>query len=354
MSATDLDSRIAGVLSRAKASPDDVAALLAEVEAALAKTERGAGAVHALRRLDPTSTSAVIAVGAGARTFDAEFRHAASGRGAGSARREACGGGRARREGGVASAEHAAISAGVMRVPRGCCETYAARVPHEIAGRARRGGADAHRLRLGPWLDRARRARPGAWTRPSRRGMQRGLRPAARAHRRGGCCGRRSRRGSTSPRWSAGDGEARSGHCRRGAEATEIASRLEEANRLARGARRKVLAGLMGMTDTAALRAAAQRLVDVDRERRAPQRRFAQPDELEARAELRRILFETRLEADRHRARRAPRAEPGLMATTSTAAQRARARRSDEGAFQCSRAQSGVWRRRGSLRATPS
>ena len=42
MSATDLDSRIAGVLSRTKALPDDVAALLAEVEAALTEGRRRA------------------------------------------------------------------------------------------------------------------------------------------------------------------------------------------------------------------------------------------------------------------------------------------------------------------------
>ena len=42
MSATDLDSRIAGVLSRSKALPDDVAALLAEVEAAVTEGRRRA------------------------------------------------------------------------------------------------------------------------------------------------------------------------------------------------------------------------------------------------------------------------------------------------------------------------
>jgi hypothetical protein len=72
MSTSGLDSRVAGVLSRAKALPDDVAGLLAEVERALADTERELAQATA-QALDPTSTSAVIASARGV-TFDAQFR----------------------------------------------------------------------------------------------------------------------------------------------------------------------------------------------------------------------------------------------------------------------------------------
>jgi hypothetical protein len=72
MSAGDLDSRIAGALQRTKASPDDIAALLAEAERALADTERELAQANA-QALDPTSTSAVIASARGV-TFDAQFR----------------------------------------------------------------------------------------------------------------------------------------------------------------------------------------------------------------------------------------------------------------------------------------
>ena len=98
MSATDLDSRIAGVLSRTKALPDDVAALLAEVEAALAK----AGDELARARseaFDPMSTTAVIASARGT-IFECEFREARLVVARDRLGEKHASGGRARREGG--------------------------------------------------------------------------------------------------------------------------------------------------------------------------------------------------------------------------------------------------------------
>ena len=93
MSAPDLDSRIAGLLQRSRPAPDDVAALLAEVEAALAKVGEEL-ARRTREALDPTSTTAVIASARGV-MFERRIPAAAFGGGAGSARREACGGARA-------------------------------------------------------------------------------------------------------------------------------------------------------------------------------------------------------------------------------------------------------------------
>ena len=73
MSASDLDSRIAGVLSRTKALPDDVAALLAEVEAAVTKTDDELSRART-EAFDPMSTTAVIASARG-NVFECEFRH---------------------------------------------------------------------------------------------------------------------------------------------------------------------------------------------------------------------------------------------------------------------------------------
>ena len=72
MSAGDLDSRIAGVLQRAKALPDDVAALLAEVETALTKVGDELSRARA-EAFDPLSTTAVIASARGT-IFESEFR----------------------------------------------------------------------------------------------------------------------------------------------------------------------------------------------------------------------------------------------------------------------------------------
>ena len=62
------------------ALPDDIAALLAEAERALADTERELAQANA-QALDPTSTSAVIASARGV-TFDARISPAAFGGGA--------------------------------------------------------------------------------------------------------------------------------------------------------------------------------------------------------------------------------------------------------------------------------
>ena len=73
MSASDLDSRIAGALQRKAALPDDIAALLAEVEAALTKTGDELSRARS-EAFDPLSTTAAVASARGV-TFDAEFRH---------------------------------------------------------------------------------------------------------------------------------------------------------------------------------------------------------------------------------------------------------------------------------------
>ena len=95
MSATDLDSRVAGALQRAKPLPADVEVPLAQVEAALADTERELAQANA-QALDPTSTSAVIASARGV-TFDAQFRLQRLVVARGAARREARGGSGPRR-----------------------------------------------------------------------------------------------------------------------------------------------------------------------------------------------------------------------------------------------------------------
>ena len=93
----------------------------------------------------------------------------------------------------------------------------------------------------------------------------------------------------------------------------------------------------MVTNDTAALRAAAQRLVDAIEDDETPQWRFAQPDDAcGAPPSCGGILLETRVEADHHRARRGPRARArsdGDDLDGSAAAARARRRR--RGAFQC-------------------
>ena len=95
MSVADLDSRVAGVLQRAKASPDDVAALLAEAERALADTEQE------LAQANAPGLGSDVDFGGDRIGERHELRRrvpaAAFGGGAGSARREACGSRCARR-----------------------------------------------------------------------------------------------------------------------------------------------------------------------------------------------------------------------------------------------------------------
>ena len=93
MSATDLDGRIAGVLQRTKALPDDVAALLAEVEAAVTKTGDELARART-EAFDPMSTTAAVASAQG-RNVRRRIQAWASRGGGGSLAREACGGARA-------------------------------------------------------------------------------------------------------------------------------------------------------------------------------------------------------------------------------------------------------------------
>ena len=89
------------------------------------------------------------------------------------------------------------------------------------------------------------------------------------------------------------------------------------------------------MNDTAALRAAAQRLVDAIEDDEHRSGGLLSRATLMRSAELRLILFETRVEADHHRAGRAPRAASGVMArTTSTQAQRRRAQAKTKAHFR--------------------
>ena len=70
----DLDNRISGILSRKAAAPDDVATLLAELAAALAKATDELSRARA-EALDPSSSAALIASARGT-TFECEFRQA--------------------------------------------------------------------------------------------------------------------------------------------------------------------------------------------------------------------------------------------------------------------------------------
>ena len=254
MSATDLDSRIAGVLQRTKALPDDVAALLAEVERALADTERraGAGARAGLgsdvdlggdrigerrnvrRPIPACSVWSWRVIGSSRST---RRRSSASSR---SVERRAHADLVARRD---------ELAARFESVWREHAEPLAAFL-HEIAAIDEEIGTSQPVAARGLARPRETIARPGvgdldstsssAW----RRGCRLGITTRTGA---ASCCGRRSRRGSTPPRWCRETlrqrEEAIAAEAR---EATQIASRLEEANRLSRGARRKVLAGSWG------------------------------------------------------------------------------------------------------------
>ena len=164
MSVSDLDSRIAGVLSRTKALPDDVAALLAEVEAALVKaTDELARARETA--LDPTSTSAAIASARGVTSSANSGCSVSSWRGIGSSRsmrRRSSGLRRSveRRRMPTSSARRDALAArfpdvwASLAVPLSEYLHEVAAVDEEIA--------TSNRLRLGPWLDRTESvARPG-------------------------------------------------------------------------------------------------------------------------------------------------------------------------------------------------
>jgi hypothetical protein len=250
MSATDLDGRIAGVLSRMKALPDDVAALLGEVEAALVKVGDELSRARS-EAFDPMSSAAVIASARGT-IFECEFRHGrlvAARDALGTKHQEAV----ARVEQERRAAAHADLIArrdelaarfeGVWREHAEPLASYL----HEVATVDEEIGT-SNRLRLGPWLDRTESvARPGVSDLDQHKlvSMATRLPPWDHdAHRSGELLwppqpARLDPRAMVPAelvkREEAIGAEA--------AEATRIASRLEEANRLARGARRRVLAG---------------------------------------------------------------------------------------------------------------
>ena len=207
----------------------------------------------------------------------------------------------------------------VTRCPRGCWRAMRAPLARSAEVSPRRcrapgavGPARPHRACWRPWILDQHNCSVACGCRHERVGQAALWPPQREARPRGD--------------GSAGDGEARGGHCRGGGggDADRVPARGGKPSR-ARSAPQGV-GGLMGMTtDTAALRAAAQRLVDsIENDERRTGGLISRIS-LRRSAELRRLLFETRVEADHHYAR-APRAAPGLMATTSTAAQRRRAR----------------------------
>ena len=253
MSATDLDGRIAGVLSRSKALPDDVAALLAEVEAAITKAGDELSRARETA-FDPLSTTAAVASARGV-TFDAEFRHGrlvvARDR---LVEKHAAALERVEQE--RRAAAHAALVARRDELAGRFPDVWASlAVPlseylHEVAA-IDEEIATSNRLRLGPWLDRTESvARPGVSDLDQHKlvSMATRLPPWDHdAHRSGQLLWppqperldpRAMVPAELVKREEAIGAEAR--------EATRIASRLEEANRLSRGARRKVLAGSWG------------------------------------------------------------------------------------------------------------
>ena len=145
---------------------------------------------------------------------------------------------------------------GVMRLParfesvwREHAEPLAAYL-HEVAAVDEEIGT-SNRLRLGPWLDRTETiARPGVSDLDQHKlvSMATRLPPWDHdAHRSGALLWPPQPARLNPARWSAGAVRQREEAIAAEAkEATEIASRLEEANRLARGARRRILAGSWG------------------------------------------------------------------------------------------------------------
>jgi hypothetical protein len=234
VTATDLDGRIALILSRSKALPDDVAALLSEVEAALTKT--GDELARAREKaLDPTSVNSAIASARGI-VFEAEFREArlvvARDR---LGEKHAAAVERVAKE--AREAEHAEISAERDAVSAKLSEVYA-RAAAEISDVLAAAVQSTRRVQtwnasgVGPWIAEPLQLHKGvrlpalgageaAYWPPLEKLDMTVLVPPEMAKRE-----------------AAIAAEA--------AEATEIASRREEANRLARGARRKVLAGSWG------------------------------------------------------------------------------------------------------------
>ena len=245
MSASDLDSRIAGALQREAALPDDIAALLAEVEAALTKTGDELSRARS-EAFDPLSTTAAVASARGV-TFDAEFRHGrlvvARDRSARSTRRLLTVSSRSveRRRMrisllAVMSLRRASRACGAimprcsrascMRSPRstrrsppriGC--GWAVDRPGESVARPGVWDLDQHKIvgmatRFPPWYHDAHRSGALLWPPQPPKLNLAAMVPAELRQR--------------------DDAIAAEAN-----EATEIASRLEEANRLSRGARRR-------------------------------------------------------------------------------------------------------------------
>ena len=254
MSAGDLDGRIAGVLQRAKALPADVAVLLGEVEAALAKAGDELSRARETA-FDPLSSTAAVArpgapcsrVSSGMRVSWWRVDRLA---------REACERGRAGRAGATCAASMRLLLLGVMRLPGGsrtCGRLYAvplASFLHEIAAVDAEIN-NANRLKLGPWLDRVETiARPGVGDVDTHKivGMHTRLPVWDHDQHRAGQLlwppqPERLDVAAMVPEPLRQREEAVAAEAR---EATKVSSQLEEANRLARGARRRVLAGSWG------------------------------------------------------------------------------------------------------------
>ena len=231
MSASGLDAKIAALLQQSKPAPADVEVLLAQVEAALADTEQELAQANA-QALDPTSTSAVIASARGV-TFDAQFRLqrlvAARDR---LVEKLASAVERAAKE--AREAEYAAISAERDRVSERLLETYA-RAAAEIADVLAEAVQSTRRVQtwnasgVGPWIAEPPQLQRGVRLPPERIGEAAFWPPLERL--------------DVAAMVPTEMAKREAAIASEAAEATRIASRLEEANRLVRGARRKVLAG---------------------------------------------------------------------------------------------------------------
>ncbi len=253
MSASDLDSRIAGALQRKAAAPDDIATLLGEVEVALTKVGDELSRARA-EAFDPMSTTAVIASARGT-IFECEFRlqrlveardrlvekHASAVERVEAERR---------------AAAHAAIVArrdelagrfpdmwATLAVPLAAYLHEIAAIDEEIA--------TSNRLRLGPWLDRTESvARPGVSDLDQHKlvSMATRLPPWDHdAHRSGELLWPpQAQRLDPSAMVPEALRQREEAIAAEALEATKVASDLERANQLQKGARRRVLAGSWG------------------------------------------------------------------------------------------------------------
>ena len=253
MSATDLDGRIAGVLSRSKALPDDVAALLAEVDAAVLKVGDELSRART-EAFDPMSTTAVIASARGT-IFECEFRlqrlveardrlaekHAAAVERVEAERRAAAHADLiARRD---------ALAGRFEGVWRDHAEPLAAFL-HEVTAVDEEIGT-ANRLKLGVWIDRTETiARPGVSDLDQHKlvSMATRLPPWDHdAHRSGELLWPpQAQRLDPSAMVPEALRQREEAIAAEALEATKVASDLERANQLQKGARRRVLAGSWG------------------------------------------------------------------------------------------------------------